>query len=373
MRRWQSLKRHAGWLTGLAAALSLALGAGTAAASTPDAHAASRGVAIPAVTASGVTWHKLGTTGGWHGPPGHLGEGDPSWAVAGGVVYLTGTLIRSRGGAAAPFAVLPERARPSHTLFISVLTYHGAAGTLVIHPNGRAFADGANAPRFTSLDGLSYPAGSTSLQNLTLIGGWNSSQGSHKTGDPSYTVQGGVVYLSGGLNLAGSSREFAVLPKAARPAHVEYIAVYTDGGRPGTLLIRPSGIAQAYGGSAKRLTSLAGVSYPVATAVKHRLKLLNGWHSVHGARNSGDPSYSVRGGVVHLSGSLGGSRNSFFAALPASVRPRHKLFIKLYSAGGKVGTLQINRSGAMFIGLAPVSKAEVAFTSLAAISFPLGS
>lgn len=57
---------------------------------------------------------------------------------------------------------------------------------------------------------------------LTLINGWTSSQNVYGTGNPRYAISGGVVYLSGSLH-AGTSTSFAVLPKAARPAHWLYM------------------------------------------------------------------------------------------------------------------------------------------------------
>src|SRR5262249_28697291 len=53
---------------------------------------------------------------------------------------------------------------------------------------------------------------------LNLVNGWVSSQGDWNSGDPSYAISGGVVYLSGSLHGGISHSVFAVLPKAARPA-----------------------------------------------------------------------------------------------------------------------------------------------------------
>lgn len=378
MRHRQSVMRHAAWLAVPVAALSLALGAGAASASTLGPRVASHGASTPAAAASGVTWHKIVAINSWHSAESHDLSGDPSWGVKSGVVYLSGSVFRS-GGSSRLFAVLPTQARPSHTLRITVCTYdcvhNGVTGTLVVYPSGKMYADGGHAARFTSLAGLSYPARSTAQKKLTLIHGWKSSQSSRNSGDPSYTVRGGVVYLSGALHLpSGSNAEFAVLPKAARPANLEYIIVDTNGGTFGTLQIQPTGASFAYSGSATGFTSLAGVSYPVATATRHKLTLLNGWHSQSGF-HTGDPSYDVSGGVVYLSGSLATSdtMDTFFALLPASARPKHELFIKVYANDSTVGMLQIEPDGDMFVGYGPVLGTEAAFTSLATISFPLRS
>ena len=70
------------------------------------------------------------------------------------------------------------------------------------------------------------PAGSAitgvTWHQLTLINGWVSGQ-SQEPGDgiPAWTVRNGVVYLTGSvMQTSGTNGEFAVLPSAARPAHV---------------------------------------------------------------------------------------------------------------------------------------------------------
>jgi hypothetical protein len=365
--RWRRrLLRFRTWtvgaLTVAMVAAPLALSAGAASAST-------------GVPASGVTWHRITGINGWHSAESRYSTGNPSWAVSGGVVYLSGSIIRS-GGTSALFGVLPSQARPSHKLWITVYTLDDTTGTLTIYPSGQMYASSTppgNAPGFTSLAAVSFPAKSSAHTTLTLLNGWHSEQSAFKSGNPSYTVKGGVVYLSGSLATSGTSDQFAVLPRAARPAHVEYITVYTFAGTHGTLELDPNGKAFAYAGSTTSFTSLAGVSYPVASAVRHKLTLRNGWHSEQSVWNSGDPAYSVSGGVVYLSGSLATpGTNEAFAVLPTAARPAHDLYIKVYTLDSSVGTVLIEPNGVMF-AYGPGAVNARKFTSLASISFPLKS
>jgi hypothetical protein len=95
---------------------------------------------------------------------------------------------------------------------------------------------------------------------------------------------------------------------------------------------------------------------------------------------TGDPSYSVKNGVVHLSGSLvqppapGGTQD--FAVLPPAARPKYSLYIPTEvsppDSFAAVGDIVISPDGRMFSNSFPLSESE-AFTSLAGISYPVGS
>jgi hypothetical protein len=340
---------------------SVALGTGASSASTT-------------APASAVTWHKLSAINGWHSGQHSGNTGDPRWAVKDGVVYLSGSVRRSSGSRNL-FAVLPLQARPSRAMWITVSMAGHATGTLTILPTGKMYASSTPsgyAPFYTSLAAVSFPAKSTAKKKkITLLNGWHSEQSVWNSGDPCYTVKNGVVYLSGSLATTGANRQFALLPKAARPAHNEYITVYTFKGTFGTVLIEPNGRASAYSGSATSFTSLASVSYPVASAPSHKLTLQGGWHSEQGVYNTGDPAYEVSGGVVYLSGSLAtGGTNTEFAVLPPAARPAHILYIKAYTFANSVGTVLIEPNGTMAVYNALDSADSREFTSLATISFP---
>lgn len=354
-------------------------GAASAYAATASASTSTSTPNASTVTA-GVTWHRLSLLDGWTSA-GSLGTGYPSWTVQGGVVYLSGS-VRQGSGNYVKFAVLPPAARPAHLVLTPMYTFGGTNGWFEIYPTGQIYASSnpySNAQDFTSLAGISFPAAGTTTHILTLLNGWSRSHTYWDTA-PSYAIVGGMVYLAGALDHpSGSSFTFGVLPKAARPAHTEYITVATSnetpgGETPGVLRISPNGAMEAYGGSAPTKTWIGGVAFPPAATTSHKLALVNGWISGQSRWNSGDPSYSVSGGVVHLSGSLiqSSAGPDTFATLPPAARPRHSLYIKVYTYAGSVGTLYIQSNGIMQ-AYGPVSGDATRFTSLAAISFPLGS
>jgi hypothetical protein len=123
--------------------------------------------------------------------------------------------------------------------------------------------------------GAAYAATSASRapaitwHKLTLLHGWKSSQSQYASGNPEYSVSNGVVYLAGSLHQAsGTSQEFAILPKAARPTHDLWITVYTMSGTSGTLYIGANGDMAATSltpADAQDYTSLAAVSYPASS------------------------------------------------------------------------------------------------------------
>lgn len=359
MRQRRSRALLAGALTLPAVAASLALGPGMAQAN----------VRTPAST---VTWHKLTPINGWASGQTGFHTGGPSWTISNGIVYLSGSVFRS-SGTKTQFATLPPQARPSHAIWLSVYTESDSVGNLVIKPGGSISAFGAQAPGFTSLATVSFPARSTAQTPITLQHGWFSEQGAFNSGDPAFTVRDGIVYLSGSMATTSGRSIFAVLPKAARPQSVEYITVYTFGGTFGTLQINPNGTARAYAGSATQYTSLAGVSFPAAVIGEKKLTLINGWHSEQGVFNSGDPAFTVRNGIVYLSGSMATSSiNTQFAVLPPAARPSHLLYIKTYAFGSSSGTIFITASGDIE-AYSPESADAQNYTSLASISYPLKS
>jgi hypothetical protein len=346
------------------AALSVGAGVGSASAASP---------ASPVL--AGVTWHNLALINGWQS----AGGSPPSWAVKAGVVYLSGAVQEATSLTNDVFAVLPTAARPAHALWVTVQgNFTSTVATVSIAPDGelQAYSSPSTTAQFyTSLAAVSFPAAATASRKLTLRHGWKSSQGAWHSGDPSYHVSGGVVYLSGSLHQAsGSNTEFAVLPRAARPASIMYLTVYTYKGTTGVLRIYRDGEASAYGGLARSFTSLAGVSYPAADSPRHKLALVNGWRSAQGPDRTGDPSYQVSGGVVYLAGSLyqPGAGSSAFARLPAGARPVNNLYIKVYTFGGTLGTLVISTTGEMKV-FSSTPRSSRDFTSLAGISYALGS
>jgi hypothetical protein len=260
------------------AAIALA-SAVTALGAIAGAGSASAVTAQPAAAAvSGVTWHPLTPVNGWHSGQAQYSTGGPAWAVQNGVVYLSGSVSESNG-TDNELAVLPAAARPSKILFITVYTLDDTRGYLAIYPTGEIMAHSSpysNAQGFTSLAGVSFPVAPAAAHKLALVNGWKPAQPKFGTGDPAYSVSGGVVHLSGSLyQPAGTNEIFAVLPRADRPAHFLYIQVmvYTPGtvALAGTVEIDPDGSVWAYSqaGTARQYTSLAGISYPLGSWPAH--------------------------------------------------------------------------------------------------------
>jgi hypothetical protein len=383
-RRWTGRAFSSLVAAAALAALGVTAGAGSASAATAQPGGAPiTGVNGPTIT--GVKWHQLTLINGWvSGQSQSPGDGIPAWAVRNGVVYLTGSVMQT-SGTDSEFAVLPQAARPTHVLYMPAhVLGQGAHGWIVIDTSGAMSATGdpySAAQGFTGLAGISYPAQAMTMSTLPLENGWQSSDSQFGTGDPSYSVSNGMVYLSGSLNQpAGDIQVFGVLPPAARPAHPMYLSVYTYNGAIGELEIDTNGNLVVYEGGAQQYTSLAGVSFPVASAATNQLTLINGWQSAQPPYGTGDPSYSVRNGVVHLSGSLvqppapGDTQD--FAILPVAARPKYYLYIKTEvsppDSFAAQGDIVISPDGRMFSDSYPLSESE-AFTSLAGISYPVGS
>jgi hypothetical protein len=324
---------------------------------------------------SGVSWHKLNLMNGWTSSQGAFGTGDPSYAVSAGVVYLSGSL---HGGTGSDFAVLPKAARPAHWLYMTVYTLAGTVGTLLIKPDGEIAAYSTpttDAVGYTSLAAISYPAAATAQHRLALTNGWTSGQHQYRTGDPSYAVRNGVVYLSGSLK-GGTAGDFGVLPAAARPSHIIYRGVYTHDGAFLHIYIEPSGFIGGYHtGTGQAFTSLAGVSFPAATVSQHNVTMLHGWQSAQKPSGTGGFSYTVIAGVVHLSGAikLPSGTSELCALLPPAARPAHVLYLTVFTFSDEIGTLRILPNGNVFASSLPSVLASRTLTSLAAISYPRNS
>ncbi|HEY1618027.1 MAG TPA: hypothetical protein VGG25_10440, partial [Streptosporangiaceae bacterium] len=295
----------------------------------------------------------------------------PAWAIRDGVVYLRGAVTETVTGTSL-FSQLPVGARPSRNLYIEVYTASDSTGDLFIVSDGSLEAYNGEATTFTSLATVSFPTAAVAAHRLTLQNGWQSSQSTYQTGNPSYAVSHGVVYLSGSLH-GGKSELAFVLPKAARPAHLMNISVYTMDGSIGWLTIRSTGQVRIGGGGSADYTSLATVSFPVASTKWHAFKLIADWHSGASRFRTGAPSYAVVSGVVFLAGSMYQSSAGtigLWTDVPAAAQPRHVLEIKAYMLNGAAGAVAMTTLG--LVSSNPFSTAR-AYTSLAGISYPPSS
>jgi hypothetical protein len=319
-----------------------------------------------------VSWHQLHLINGWaeaRGPS--FPVGNAAYSVINGVVYLTGGIKRA-SGTKDVFAVLPKAARPAHYTYLPVISLGTMSAAVEIWPSGQIWALDGDAAGYTSLDGISYPAAGTRWHRLALTTHWKSAQREFGSGDPAYTLRGGIVYLSGsaiGKSPAGDG--LATLPPGARPKYNLYIRTYTAGGVVGTLAILPDGAILAYGARSRLFLSLAGVSFPNAKFKWHKIAL-TGWQSEQSLSGTGDPAYGIAGPIVYLNGSMGQTTGSIiFAATPAAIRPKHELNIEVYTNLSTYGQIQITKPS-LYVESVPAIDAED-FTSLAGVSYPLSS
>jgi hypothetical protein len=216
-------------------------------------------------------------------------------------------------------------------------------------------------------------------QPLSLNNGWHSEQGAWNSGDPAYCIDGGYVYLSGSLAQSGISHSeyFAGLPQQARPASNLYLSVYTYASTTGVVEIAANGAMYAHGSSARQFTSLAGISWPIAALGTGQLltPLVNNWQSADSQWGTGDPSYHINDGVVHLSGSVDqpGSSWWYMSQLPEAARPANNQMFDVYTYGGTVGMLTVHNDATGPGGGGDIGAAQGMadqFTSLAGVTYP---
>jgi hypothetical protein len=349
------------------------VGGGTAAASAAGPAAVS-GAAAGGTAAPTFIWHTLPLVNGWKSASKPaLVTGTPAWALSKGVLYLRGAIMQTVSGEGTVFAQLPQAAWPASNLYFDVWTNGDVSGIVYVSKTGQMEAYAGNSAVMTSLAAVSYPATTMKSHKLALENGWVSSQSVWGTGTPSYEVSGGVVYLSGSMQ-AGTQHLAAVLPAAARPKHVLYVPVYNYGGTPGWLEVFPNGNLEAFGPAATSYTSLAGVSFPTATAAWKAFTLEDGWTSAAGKFHTYGPAWTVINGIVYFTGSIYQASGSIglWTTLPAGVKTKADVLeIETDASGGNPGIVSVTDSLGL-VGSVPYSNAQ-AFTSLAGIAYPQSS
>ncbi len=106
-------------------------------------------------------WHALRLDSTWEPASSGLGAGHPAYAEISGVVYLTGGASQPPGPGDGLLAGLPKSARTKHT--ITALTYSGDENYGILSATSDLLLASSNPfsidQDFTSLSGLSYPAG----------------------------------------------------------------------------------------------------------------------------------------------------------------------------------------------------------------------
>ena len=92
----------------------------------------------------------------------------------------------------------------------------------------------------------------------------------------------------------------------------------------------------------------------------------------------GNPSVGIQDGVVYLSGWLDQATpgSSSLANLPTTYRPKHDVYITVYTNTDTSGTLYIGKNGEMEAygpGTCGSGNTAQCFTSLAGVSYPENS
>ncbi|HET7013706.1 MAG TPA: hypothetical protein VFI65_07345 [Streptosporangiaceae bacterium] len=344
--------------------------------------AGSIGATAPAASANlpqVCSWKPIGLTGGWQSANADFfgTTGDPSYCVENGIIYLSGSIDQSTPGGNI-FGSLPQGVRPTSEVDLPVYTLGGTSGTLEIWTDGTMLVgSGVNntATRFTSLAGISFPEAGAALTPIPLSGQWVPSGSA-----PSYVVEGGTVYLTGGAsNAAANPNTFfsQSLPAAMVPDHCVQTNVETFNGDRATAFIA-SAMLFATGGiqaanDSVHFTSLGGIAYPQADAGWQPLTLQSAWTAANsGVCVNGAPMYYVRNGIVYLSGAVTSATQfggGLIGTLPAAAWPSHTLYLTLDTADGQA-SLQISPSGQLTLFDGPSHPDE---TSLSGISYQVSS
>ena len=322
-------------------------------------------------------WHSLTLKNGWmSASTAKLNSGTPGWALHSGVIYLRGVVKQPNPKASATFADLPKSVNPSRNLYLQADTSGSVAGVLFIGRGGALQAYQGNADTSTSLGGISYPTSTIAAHQLTTQNTWVSADPIYQTGNPSYAISHGIVYLSGSLFSTTSPPPVTLvfmLPKAAWPSHDLYLTAYTFGGSTGFVEILSTGQVDVSGADAGQYTSLAGISFPTTAAAWHKFQLENNWHSSSAGLDAGAPAYTSINGVVYLAGAMSQSPAGklIWTNLPAATRTAHVVKIPVETDNPTIGVVQLSPSQG-HLGGSPVSGAQ-SFTSLGGIAYPPSS
>jgi hypothetical protein len=331
---------------------------------------------------TGCTWAPITLQNGWHSEQGAYDTGDPSVCLEDdGMVYLSGSVAASSGTLTSEFGVLPPWDWPTRNLYFDVYTLNGSQGVLRIDTDGTMYAYGGGANGYTSLAGVSYPDPAITQTDIPLENGWESADSLYSTGDPAYSVTGGIVHLSGSLwRPAGSpvgvpyGGDAGVLPSQAVPSDSCFDALtYTYGGSMQRLGIQQS-TGTMFDALDYRYTSLAGINFPTGQTAWQPMTLLNGSVDNYCAYGAAD---FVSGNVVYLTGFLTFPKYGFngeIAVLAPAARPSHYVYTIAYNdaPGPQYVTLRIDPDGSVWIS-GPQNGQTGSLVTLSGLSFHLGS
>lgn len=320
-----------------------------------------------APSASGFT--PLPLLNDWTSPP--SGLNDVAVSLVDGIVRFKGSVSRAALGSSLVF-VLPPEMRPATNVAIATGVCGGEIGTIVVEPDGDTGVVGGGLG-FTScadLDGASFvlPPPRT-FQPVGLLNGWTN--GVFATPPAEVVFYDGVAHFRGAVS-NGATDHLFTLPVTLRPETITYVSTDLCSGKPGRLLLQPSGhvfvqTESGVFGDAQCFTSLEGVMYaPYATGFTP-LTLANGW---------GDQAYGTSraaaariDGMVHLKGGLSGGTSSTLFTLPPELRPETNVFVSAGLCGAAKGRLAIAPSGVVEVVSSTTFAAAQCFVSLDGIFF----
>jgi hypothetical protein len=319
-----------------------------------------------------LTFTNLALVNGWQTYPGSL---PPAATANSGIITFRGAMTTSGTNHVA--FTLPAGFRPATNVYVPVDLCDANKGELFIKPTGVAsvWAEGGNfsqAQCFTSLDGVSFAANSTSFTALTLQNNWkNSANGASKA---AARVINGVVHLKGAI-FGGTNPTAVTLPPGFRPSGVVNVTVDLCHADNGVLRIVPTGTvvvsAEQAASDATCITSLDGVTFAISASGFSTLTLQNGWEkALEGARM---PAVRLAGGIVRFEGAMVTSGSNAVAfVLPSGLRPSTTVYVPVNLIFANKGRLEIEPNGTVIVQAEGSTFSNAAsFTSLEGAWFVL--
>lgn len=185
--------------------------------------------------------------------------GAPAFSIDGDLVTLSGLVIDPDGGWG-HVATLPAGVRPRRTHIFNA-NVHGHNVRVDVQAGGRVVVHRVTAPAFgwVSLAGIAFARGAGTA--LPMTSGKRGLGGAYQ--NPTYTREGDVVHLAGGMVTTGGWGHIATLPAGFRPPqqlvflgshHLDTFRI--DVLPDGRVLVNPAG-----GRSATQWISLANIAF----------------------------------------------------------------------------------------------------------------
>jgi hypothetical protein len=140
------------------------------------------------------------------------------------------------------------------------------------------------------------------------------------------------------------------------------------------LVVAVVAVSMVLGGTgyaaSRRAAKAPARAVAVVVPVWRTLTPMNGW-SYGGYSTNHIAVYKDANGVVHLHGSLkGGTSGSVAFTLPRADRPKHRLYIPIYTNNATIGGIQVNTNGQCQIWDDATGTATL-YPGLDGVSFPV--